>query len=237
MRFLSLLIFCAIFSCGVSRTKEVPNEIRDSIVKDYLSLLDSAGLADSLTPFHKILVAYNEDDTAFLIHTIGSLRKAISESQKFPNLTSCFEPQAINKYGFTEAFRFQYSAAFCDQSINVTVGEKRDSVLIYAYHYTHNYMTDSCVSVDSSKRIITRAQWGEIKTNMDRADIWGLKVRNGISGMDGSSLSVTGYQKPVNAFEGRYTKISRWAAEKTALGGSFKYVLDLSGINVPCFRY
>ena len=237
MRFLPLLIFCSILSCGVRRTKEVPNEIRDSIVKDYLSLLDSAGLADSLTPFHRILVAYNKNDTAYLLREIGSLREAITENNKFPDPTSCFKPQSIDKYGFREAFRFQYSAAFCDQSVNITVGERNDSILIYGYHYIHNYMTDSCIFVDSSKTILTRFQWEEIRTRMNRADIWGLKVRNGISGMDGSGLAVIGYQRPINAFEGRYIRISRWAPEKTALGESFKHVLDLSGIKVPCFHY
>ena len=237
MRFFPLLLISLIFSCQERRTGEVRIEMRDSIVKEYLALLDSVAWADSLSPQHKLLVAYNNNDTVVLIKEIQSLRAAITESRKYPNPTSCFEPQAINKYGFAEAFRFQYSAAFCDQSVNITVGERNDSVLIYGYHYTHNYMTDSCVSVDSSKRLLTKTQWIEIRSSIDRADFWGLKVRNGISGMDGSSLAVTGYQRPINAFQGRYNRISRWAAEKSALGESFKLVLEMSGIKVPCFHY
>jgi hypothetical protein len=212
-------------------------ELRDSLVKEYLRILDSTRWVDSLHPQHKLLKAYNSNDTLSLKEAIVTLRAEINESVKYPSPTSCYTPPSIASYGFDEAYRFQYSAAFCDQSVNVTIGIKNDSIFIYSYHYTHNYMTDSCVSVDSLKNVLAIGQWEEVRYSMMRADIWGLKATNGIRGMDGSGLSVIGYQKPINAFEGRYNRVSRWAAEKSALGESFKLVLDLSGIKVRCFHY
>lgn len=237
MRISRLLILIVLTSCQQSRPEKVQTELRDSLVTQYLQLLDSAKWADSMSLQHQLLVAYNRNDTSALQSAVQSLKDNIKKIAKYPSPVSCYTPPPITAFGFDEAYRFQYSAAFCDQSTIITIGNRNDSIYIAGYHYTHDYMTDSCVTVDSLKNILTIDQWTKLQTSMYRADIWGLKESNGIYGFDGSSLSVIGYQKPINAFAGRYNRVRRWAAERSALGESFKLVLDLSGIRVKCFHY
>jgi hypothetical protein len=55
--------------------------------------------------------------------------------------------------------------------------------------------------------------------------------------MDGSSLRVSGYERPIKAFHGRYKAIYRWSGEQMAIGEVFKKVLDMSGGKVSCFDF
>jgi len=56
-------------------------------------------------------------------------------------------------------------------------------------------------------------------------------------GVDGSTLSVTGYVSPHKAENGRNKSIYRWAAERSAIGKTFKDLLDLAGADIKCFHY
>lgn len=237
MRFYVFLFLVLFSSCHLKVDQAGQLEPRDSLMRAYLNLGDSISWTDTTDPRHKLLLAYNKNDTAYIKQTLKSAQEALIETRKYPSPTSCFTPQPINSFDFNEAYRFQYEAAFCDQSVNITVGERHDSIFLLAYHYKHDYKTDSCLSVEKTEKLLSAKQWEAIQFSIFRADLWGMKSYNGISGMDGSSLTVIGYQKPKNAFEGRYNKVGRWAAEKSALGESFKLVLDISRIKVPCFHY
>lgn len=232
-----IILIILLFSCQSKKFQDVKMEPRDSIIKEYLRLLDSTKWADSLNPEHQLLVAYNNDDTAFLHKMLFSLRKSSIENRKYPNPIPCLEPPGIEKYNFDEVYRFQYSAAFCDHSVNITVGERKDSILLIGYHNTDKYLRDSCVSVDSVKMQLSQNQWQEIRRGIKRADFWGLKPYVHTVGFDGSGLIVIGYEKPINAYQGRYHKVIRWSAEKTALGETFYTVWQMSKIKIPCFHY
>ncbi len=237
MHFALISLIVLLIACQTKKGQEVKMEPRDSIIKEYLRLLDSTKWADSLNPQHQLLVAYNHNDTVFLNNLVTSLRKSILNSTKYPLPPPCIEPKAIDKYDFDEAFRFEYSAAFCDQSVNITVGERKDSIFLIGYHNTGNYLSDSCFSVDSVEIQISQNQWQEITRQIKRADFWGLKSSIHTVGFDGSDLIVTGYEKPINAYQGRYHNVIRWAAEETALGEAFYTVWQMSKIKVPCFHY
>ena len=237
MRLYIFFFLVGLASCNSKINQRMQDEPRDSLLRAYLKLSSSISWVDITDPEHKILVAYNTNDTAYLRQTLNSVQAALVEVREHPDPTSCFKPQPITTYGFNEAYRFQYEAAFCDQTVNITVGERQDSIFMLTYHYRHDYKTDSCLSVVKMEKLLSPKQWEAIQQSIFRADLWGMKFSNGRGGMDGSNLTVTGYEKPRNAFEGHYNKVKRWVAEKSALGESFKLVLDISGIKAPCFHY
>jgi hypothetical protein len=237
MKKLILILTTALLSCKSEHDIGRDNEKRDLLVAEYLKLVDSIGHSDPVDPQHKLLVAYNKNDTEYLNKRIDNLREIVKEIQNVPRPTSCFTPQPLSRLGFSEVYRFDYSAAFCDQTITIILGEIQDSWLIQTYQYKHDYKTDSCLSVDSFKVPLSEQQWMKFITAMERADFWGMKQSNGKGGVDGSSLRVTGYERAKNAFQGRYSVVYRWAADHTALGEAFRLALATSKIKVGCIGY
>jgi len=235
---LSLAILIFLFAGCQNRQQSIRQpELRDSLMSLYLKMGDSIYWADTLDPERKILVAYNHNDTNFLKKAVESAKTAMKESSTYKPDPKCPKAPPINSYGFSEAYQFNYSAAFCDQRLNITVGQKNDSIILIAYHYKYIYNTDSCISLVQSTKVLSNSQWDLIKQSIFRSDFWGLSPRSDRIGLDGSDLRVTGYEAPKNAFEGRYKVVSRWAAERIALGEAFKLVWDYSGVKVPCFHY
>ncbi|RYZ78023.1 MAG: hypothetical protein EOP04_30440 [Proteobacteria bacterium] len=232
---LGIIIF-ALFSCKEDKKNYAVGGKRDSLVSNYFKLIDSLNALDSLEPQTRMLLAYTENDTNYMKAVINDLQVSYSESRAHFQTNRRLEPAGVTTYGFEEAYRFQYSAAFCDQSVDITIGKKGDSVLLYGYRYTWIFGTDSCISVDSTKAFLSYDQSQNLSKSLTRTDLWGLKASAGNVGFDGSNLFVTAYEKAVNARRSRYTKIHRWSPQKTALGECFKLALELSKFQIACFR-
>jgi hypothetical protein len=141
----------------------------------------------------------------------------------------CEQPPPINTLNFKEAYRFSYDAAFCNRSVSLTIGKKPDTVTLDTYLYEVNDTETECKTISHTTKQLSEQVWDKFISSIDYADFWGLKEDNGRHGMDGSSLRVTGNERPINAFQGRYKAIYRWAAEQTAIGELFKKLLDQSG--------
>ena len=233
---ITVLIFVFVGCQNRQRSIRKP-ELRDSLMSLYLKMADSMYWFDTLDPERKLLIAYNNNDTDFLKKAVKTANAAMKESSNYTPDPKCPKAPPINSYEFSEAYQFNYSAAFCDQVLNITVGQKNDNILLIAYHYKYIYNTDSCISLVQSTKVLSNSQWSLIKQSILRSDFWGLSRRSYKVGVDGSGLSVTGYEAPNNAFEGRYKVVIRWAAERMALGEAFKLVWDYSGVKVPCFHY
>lgn len=236
-RYLSFLPVLLLMSCLSRDSKKSSLSTRDSLVHQFLQLTDSLPGTDPLHPQRKFLAAYLRNDTPYLRKSVEEVQELLQNQHEVLDYSSCRRPEDLTALHFTEAYRFQYGAAFCDQSINITIGKRHDSVLLISYHYRRDYRTDSCLSVVRTEQSVTASEWTAIRAAMVKTDFWGLKADNRTHGLDGSELTVTGYEKPINAFKGRYSSVWRWAAEKTALGEAFKLVLDLSEVKVPCFHF
>ena len=203
----------------------------------FLSITDSLPGIDTIDLDRKLLVAYYQNDTSYLRKSVDVGQGLLKKRHEMLRYPSCIEPVGIDSYSFKEAYSFQYGAAFCDQILNLTVGERNDSIFLLGYHYKMDYLADTCLSFTKIKRLLTIRQWKIIHQSVLRTDFWGLKPRNDRQGTDGSALTVIGYQRPGNAFQGRYNKVYRWSAEEMALGELFKTVLEMSGIKGTCFHF
>lgn len=225
--YLLLTLFVA---CG----KKKKNENKSTgkfLIKEYITLTDSIFWADSIDQQYKVLVAYHNNDTVYLKKTIDILKLNLEQLKKVKS--SCIEFPVITSYNFNQVYQFHYHSAFCDKSVNITVGSRNDSIFMFAFLLTHNRKTDSCLSIERVEKSLSHSQWQTIQRGINYSDFWGLMPDNFNDGLDGSSLYVTGYKD----FPKQYYGVSRWAAEETALGESFIQVFEMSGFKNKCFPF
>lgn len=224
-------------SCQTHINAVNSNLSRDSIMKKYFLLVDSLPYFDTLDLKFKLLKAYNENDTGYLKRSYGDLVELSKFKKEMSESNICEEPAPLNTPGYEESYRFIYGVAFCDKWVNITIGKNIDSATVELYLYEYIDKETRCKTIKHIKKRINDRDWKNFITDISYADFWGLKEDNGIHGFDGSSLDVTGFEKPRKAFKGNYKRIYRWAAEETAIGTSFKHLLNLSGVSVDCFRF
>lgn len=236
-RTISFFLLVLIISCDYKRESYSPVQNRDSIMTKYFQAVDSLPYTDTLEYDFKLLKAYYKGDTAFLKISYDNITELLKHRDKMREYHICEEPPALTTLKYEEAFRFSYGAAFCNKSVNLTIGKSGDSITLDFYLYEFNYEFKECKTIQHDTRNIDKQIWDTLIRGIRQADFWGLKEDNGNHGLDGSGLLVSGYERPINAFKGRYKTIYRWAAEEMAIGVLFKTVLDLAGIKVDCFRY
>jgi hypothetical protein len=229
---LTLLIAC---SDKTSTHPAIQN--RDSIMTKYFQVIDSLPYFDTLDLKFKLLKAYYNNDTTYLKKSYDEIAALLKYKTDMLESHFCEEPAPLNTLNYKEAYRFSYGAAFCDKAVNMTIGKSGDSIMLDLYLYEYNDNETECKTIRHTIQLIDKKVWDTLTIGLRQSDFWGLKEDNGRHGMDGSSLRVTGYERPINAFEGRYKTIYRWAAEEMAIGILFKKLLDLSGTKVDCFHY
>lgn len=203
----------------------------------YFQVIDSLPYIDSLDQDFKLLKAYHTGDTAFLRKNYDNVAGLLKYRKEMLENHICEEPAALNTLNYEEAYRFSYGAAFCDQSANLTIGKSGDSITVDLYLYEYNDDQTECKILTHTMQLADKSTWDILINGIEQSDFWGLKEDNGRHGVDGSVLTVTGYERPIKAFEGRYKKIYRWSAEAMTIGILFKKLLDLSGTKVDCFHY
>jgi hypothetical protein len=239
MRFISILLLILIFGCREKPRVQTQSEGRDLIMNQYIHVLDSISSIDSLDSDYKLLKAYNRNDTSYLKNSYSELLEGIKYLNALES-TFCEQPRAINTTNFTTAFQFRYRAAFCDTAIIMTIGQRSDSVILETLLYRIVDRDDrqgECKMFFHGIKRLDEKDWDSFTNEISYLDFWGLSSDNGRRGYDGSTLIVTGYLHPRNAFKGSYKKIYRWAAEESAIGSLFKKTFDLTGKTIRCFHY
>jgi hypothetical protein len=236
-KILSLLLFTLLIACNDRTSRHSFVQERDSIMTKYFQVIDSLPYSDTLDQDFKLLKAYHTNDTTYLKNAYNDIAKLLKYRNEMFETHICEEPAALNTLNYEEAYRFSYGAAFCDKSVFMTIGKSSDSITLDLYLYELNDKQTECKIINHTTKPLDTKTWDILIYGIDQSDFWGLKEDNGRHGMDGSGLTLTGYERPINAFEGRYKKIYRWAAEEMAIGILFKRLLDLSGTKVDCFHY
>ncbi len=236
-RLFILLLLTFILGCKNTAKKANLTEDRDSIMSKYFQALDSLPYSDTLDVKLKLLKAYHNNDTYYLKKQYSEIAELLNYRKQITELHTCEEPLPINKLNFEESYRFNYGAAFCDKAVTMTIGKLKDAITLDVYLYEVNNGQTECKTISHTTKQVDNKVWEELIKGIAFSDFWGLKEDNGRYGFDGSSLRVVGYERPINAFQGRYKTIYRWAAEDMAIGQLFKRLLDLSGNKVDCFHY
>jgi hypothetical protein len=203
----------------------------------YFQAFDSLPYSDTSDRRFRLLRAYHRNDTSYLQESYNELEGLLKYKDEMLASHICEEPDALNRFNYKEAYRFSYGASFCDTVVNLTIGKYSDSTILELYLYEYNEKQTECRIIKHSRTLVSNDVWEVLINGVRQADFWGLDEENGRHGVDGSGLTVTGYQKPINAFKGRYKKVYRWSAEEMTIGILFKNILNISGTTVQCFHF
>lgn len=236
-RILSFFLLTLLFACNDKTIKHSAMLDRDSIMTKYFQVIDSLPYFDTLDLKFKLLKAYHKNDTTYLRKSYDEIANLLKYRKDIIESHFCEEPALLNALNYEESYRFSYGASFCDKAVNITIGKSGDSIMLDLYLIEYSDKQTKCKTIKHTTQLANKQIWDTLVKGIEQADFWGLKEDNGRHGMDGSGLRVTGYERPINAFEGRYKTIYRWAAEEMTIGVLFKKLLYLSGTKVDCFHY
>lgn len=235
-----IFTFLFIILIGVSCNKPkvaLKLSSRDSIMNSYFQILDSLPFEDTLSLNFQLLKAYHRNDTAVLREVYLNKVNLLHSVQRIPKRHRCDTNVLVNVMDCDEGYRFSYSASFCDKFAIVTVQKVPGGMAVQSVLYQIDNETQGCTIVKQGNRRFDDKAWNSFSEELDFADFWGLKEENGVTGLDGSSLNIFGFRKSWIPQDIEYKEIRRWSPEKTAIGQAFKYILDLSDIEVECFHY
>ncbi len=225
-----------IYSCKTDTSHQTDNAIKDSVLKKYISMVDTLPYYDTGTIDFKLLKAYSLNYT----NTLKKLVQHFENMNRKPdweiNLDSCVKQQAFNDISSEEKYRFVYSAAFCPYTTSTTIIKYKDSTILNTIVYQYAWDTLPCKIIDQSTILIDSISWEKFQESLEVADFWGLKPDNGNHGVDGSTLEVYGFKKGSNAERNpdKSSFISRWSPAYNSILNSFVLLLKYSKTKTGC---
>lgn len=112
-----------------------------------------------------------------------------------------------------EGYRFIYGHAFSRVQHYLTIIKKGNSIKLHYIEYGRLSDTLNVKLIFKNYvKILTPAKWNYFKDALDNADLWGLKVDNGVHGLDGDYLMVYGYKRAgMDNEPPKYTFVDRWS--------------------------
>lgn len=221
-------------SCDRTSESSEKYSLRDTVTKEHLQMLDSSEYTDTTDINYKVLKAYLANDTVFF----DRLKMDIAQKNKFKkeygNNDSCIHQKRLQDLNADEAYRFVYTAAFCDKKLNVTVTRNGDSANLHFILFQDVWLNKECKVLSEYDKKISPKNWQDFSDLMDKADFWGLRSSNGVQGLDGSTLITTGFTRGYRTYEmkSKYNYVYRWGY--STLSEPFHFALKLSGNTQGC---
>lgn len=232
-----LFLLALTFSCKRDTKNSIKYSLRDTVTNEHLQLLDSLEYTDTADINYKVLKAYLSNDTGFF----GKLKIDIAKKNKFKqdykNNDSCIHQKSLQDLNADEAYRFVYTAAFCDKKLNVTVTKNGDSSNIHFILFQDVWLNQECKVISEFDKKISPKNWQDFSDLIEKADFWGLKISNGVKGLDGSTLITTGFTKGYGTYNmnAKYNYVYRWGY--STLSAPFHFILKLSGNTQGCLVF
>ena len=223
-----------IISCNRKTESSKKYSIRDTVTREHLQLLDSIEYTDTSDINYKVLKAYLANDTAFF----GKLKIDIARKNKFKqdyvNNDSCIHQKSLQDLNADEAYRFVYTAAFCDKKLNVTVTKNGNNANLHFILFQDVWLNKECKIISEYDKKLSPKNWEDFSELMKKADFWGLKSTNGVQGLDGSTLITTGFTKGYTTYEmkPKSSYVYRWGY--STLSEPFHFALKISGNTQGC---
>jgi len=224
------------YSCKTDTTSQTNYSAKDSILKKYISMVDTLPYYDTSTIEFKLLKAYSSNDTNTLKKLVGHLENMNTKLDWQINLDSCVKQQAFKDISSEEKYRFNYSSAFCPYTTSTTIIKYKDSTVLNTIVYQYAWDTLPCKIIDQSTITIDSLSWDKFQESLEVADFWGLKPDNGKHGVDGSTLEVYGFKKGTNSDwnPDQSSFISRWSPAYNSILNSFILLLKYSKTKKGC---
>lgn len=226
-------VLILISSCKRS-DKPVITFNRDSALKSYLQFIDTLPYYDTTDLNYKVLQAYQNNDSSFFIKFFKEQKRKEEFLKQWANNDTCVKLKSLEDLGVDQAYRFKYTSAFCSMPIVATVTKKGDIINLHFIVYQTQYDTVHCKIINEINKKMTLHNWEDFYRMLMQADIWGLKRENGISGVDGSTITFTAFENiPNTSRPARQCYVERWVY--STLSDAFDYTLKLSGNTKGCY--
>ena len=246
--FILLLLIC----CNSQTPPKAKADFKDSMIKEFLTRIDSSEFYDTTNFNYKILKAYVNDDTGFLKNLANDWKSFNAERIKYPDLDTCTHLKRLSELNVDEVYRFSHRESFCFYSQSVTISRIGDSVFLHYLEYSFHdegkiveYRDKSglkqigpgCKVEKEFYRKLEIGDWNKLDKKIKEADYWGLKENNFRLGFDGSSWRIDGYVKRPRYITGqRVHSVYRWSPQNSfeELGRMF---MKLAGEQSMCSEF
>lgn len=223
-------------SCKTDSSNQTNIASKDSVLKKYISMVDTLPYYDTSTIEFKLLKAYSLNDTNTLTKLVGHLENINTKLGWQINLDSCVKQQDFKDINAEEKYRFNYSSAFCPYTTSTTIIKYKGSTVLNTIVYQYAWDTLPCKIIDQSTISIDSLSWVKFQESLEVADFWGLKPDNGKHGVDGSTLEVYGFKKGTNPewSPDKSSFIERWSPAYNSILNSFILLLKFSKTKKGC---
>jgi len=230
------LIAILLYSCHQDLNHNKSISTRDSILNQYLKVIDTLPYYDTANQDYQFLRAYALNDTS----TLKNIRDYHTRFKTIPwidyYLDSSATSQDFSKLNADEAYSFGYYASFCPYYTVTTIFKSGEVIKINSivYQNADSYDSIPCKIVEQTMLTVDSLSWEKFKESLEVADFWGLKEDNGYHGVDGSSLNILGFQKVGRGHKERRAYVTRWNPHNLSITGSFIMLLRFSKIKSGC---
>jgi hypothetical protein len=227
------------YSCNTRPNKNEKYSLKDSVLAKHFESIETSDDFDSTDLNYKMLRAYANNDTSFFRKRESDIADDERYNKQWQFMDSCIHEPKLHSLPVDEAYRFIYSAAFCPYKMHITVSRKADSSNLHFILYQTAWDTVECKIINEYDKKITSKNWQDFMQSLSFADFWGLKKDNGVHGLDGTSLTVTGYKKGDSMYNvpAQFTYVYRWGHEWTSLNDPFKLIHKFSGNKNGCIWF
>lgn len=239
-----------LISCNHTPSSIKGLSLRDSVVKQHLSIVDSLEYYDTLNEDYKMLKAYINDDTGYFLQKQRDQKLFEEERSKNLPLDTCIHLQKLSDLTVDEAYRFSHSESFCFYGQRITITRKKDTVKIHYIEYslspdgkvielTRNgektVIGPGCSVVKEFERELSMKDWEGLKEKLCNANYWGLKPNYYSLHTDGSfwQIEASKRNKWTSKIE-QTNSVSRHCPCSPSFEELGAYFLTLSGEKTMC---
>src|SRR5688572_15854378 len=128
---IALFFLSVLISCNIKNENSKMYSLKDTVTREYLEIIDSTDYSDTTDINYKILKAYLKNDTFFFKKLHSDIEKERRYKEQWENNDTCIHQPSLQDLDADEAYRFVYTAAFCEYKLNVTISKRGDSANIH----------------------------------------------------------------------------------------------------------
>jgi len=233
--FLTALIVTAL-SCN-DRPPAAPSvNTFDSVIKKYVSSIDTAGL--SATEYNYLLFKkYLDRDTAWFINLTREIVYDDSIRKERREKIYCVRDTPLTGMHVQEAYRFYFSESFNPYNVIITIYTSGNSAKLRFVQYGSTIVDsvkrtinrlDTCIVWKSFEKELTTTQWDSLIYKINYADYWGMQQFHEQEViLDGSFWTIEGITKWTTGTKRH--RVYRHSPSNTAFKAIGIYMAHLSG--------
>ncbi len=246
--FVSLFLIC----CKPAVTPKSSLSLKDSIIREYFSNIDSNEFYDTTNYEYRILKAYIKNDTPFFTKMAEDIKTDKEVKRSYAPIDSCLQLEKISEMNADEVYRLSHDESFCYYSQRITIRRSGDSISL---HYLEFSGTDDgnvveiqekngvkkfgpqCRIENEFEKSLSKKDWEMLKDQISVSDYWGLKEYNDRRGFDGTSWRVEAYtKKPTYITNRNIHTVYRWSPVNSFRDLGLLFV-KLAGIKGGCYDF